>query len=78
MTSTRRLGRQGSARVMTAAQRAFRTIRYVNQELTRAMEAIFRPAGAPQHPPAGQASAPPAPPVAAAVADRGRPADRAA
>lgn len=72
MTSTRRPGRQGSGRVMTAAGRAIRTIRYAHQELVRAMEALLRPAGAPQHRdrPAGQASAPAAPRPPAA--DHGR------
>jgi hypothetical protein len=62
---------------MTAAHRALRTLRYVNQELVRAMEAIFRPAGAPR--PGGQAGpdrqAGPQPHAPAAT---DRPVDRAA
>jgi len=68
MTSTRRSAREGPGRAMTALQRAVRTLRYVNQELLRANEAIFRPAGPPRHreSPATQAGAPAAaqPPAA--------------
>jgi hypothetical protein len=38
--------RQGSWRAMTAMRRAIGALRYVNDELTRANEAIFRPVGA--------------------------------
>ena len=38
--------RQGSWRAMTAMRRAIGALRYVNDELTRANEAIFRPAAA--------------------------------
>ena len=34
-------------------RRAVRTLRYVNDEMVRANEAIFRPAGAPPNSPAG-------------------------
>jgi hypothetical protein len=80
MTSTRRPGRQGPGSVMTGMHRAIRTIKYVHQEQVRAMEAIFRPVGAPQHrgSPAGRASAPAAPRPSAAAADRESPASRAA
>jgi hypothetical protein len=49
---------------MTALRRAIGTLRYLNHELTRANEAIFRPVGAP---PAGRpasADRPPAPATA--------------
>jgi hypothetical protein len=45
MTSTRR---PGLGWTMTALRRAIGTLRYVNDELTRANEAIFRPIGAPR------------------------------
>ena len=51
MTSTRQR-RQPSWRVNAALRRAADTLRYVNDELARASEAIFRPVGAPP-PPAG-------------------------
>jgi hypothetical protein len=75
MTSTRRPARAGPGRVMTALQRAVRTLRHVNQELLRANEAIFRPVGPPrrQESPASQASAPAAAqPAAAATAGHDR------
>jgi hypothetical protein len=43
---------QRSWRLMAAMRRTARTLRYVNDELVRANEAIFRPAGA-SRPPAG-------------------------
>lgn len=46
MTATPR-HRQRSWRVVAAMRRAVSTLRYVNDELMRANEAIFRPAGAP-------------------------------
>jgi hypothetical protein len=46
MTATRRQ-RQRSWRVVAGMRRAVGTLRYINDELTRANEAIFRPAGAP-------------------------------
>ena len=53
MTATRQR-RQPSWRVMAVMRRAADTLRYVNDELVRANEAIFRPAGAPPpRPPAG-------------------------
>jgi hypothetical protein len=59
MTSTRRLG-PGWA--MTALRRAIGTLRYVNDELTRANEALlFRPAGAPRAGHPGSDARPPAP-----------------
>jgi hypothetical protein len=45
MTATRHLP---AGRVMTAARRALRALRYVNDELVRASEAMFRPPGAPR------------------------------
>ncbi|HEY2690765.1 MAG TPA: hypothetical protein VGJ50_20155 [Streptosporangiaceae bacterium] len=69
MTSTRRPGPEGLGRARSAMQRAVRTLRYVNQELLRANEAIFRPVGPPRRreSPASQAGAPAAaqPPAAA-------------
>jgi hypothetical protein len=44
---------------MTAIRRAISTLRHVNDELMRANDAIFRPAGAPQAGPGG--ARPPAP-----------------
>jgi hypothetical protein len=52
MTATQQR-HQRSWRLMAAMHRTARTLRYVNDELVRANEAIFRPAGAP----------PPGPPV---------------
>jgi hypothetical protein len=49
--------RQRSWRVMAAMRRAAGTLRYVNDELMRANEAIFRPAGAPPTTPAGTSDA---------------------
>lgn len=49
--------RQRSWRVMAAMRRAAGTLRYANDELLRANEAIFRPVGAP----------PPSPPAGASV-----------
>ena len=46
MTATLR-HRQRSWKVVTGMRRAVSTLRYVNDELMRANEAIFRPAGAP-------------------------------
>jgi hypothetical protein len=54
MTATQQR-RQRSGRVMAALRRTVGTLRYVNDELVRANEAIFRPAGAP--PPSGSATA---------------------
>jgi hypothetical protein len=69
MTSTRRAAREGLGRARTAMLRAVRTLRYINQELLRANEAIFRPVGPPRRreSPASQAGAPAAaqPPTAA-------------
>lgn len=69
MTSTRRPAHEGLGRAWTALQRAVRTLRYVDQELLRANEAIFRPVGPPRRreTPASQAEAPAAaqPPAAA-------------
>jgi hypothetical protein len=48
MTAARRPRR---GQVMTLPTRALRTLRYVNDELTRASEAIIRSARAPQQPP---------------------------
>ena len=48
--------RQGSWRAMTAMRRAIAALRYVNDELTRANEAIFRPVGAPRPRPHAGAS----------------------
>jgi hypothetical protein len=45
MTATQQ--HQRSWRLMAAMRRTTRTLRYVNDELVRANEAIFRPAGAP-------------------------------
>jgi hypothetical protein len=58
--------------VMTAARRAFRALRHVNDELTLAGEAIIRSAGAPQPRPQLQASAagPAQPDTAIERADR--------
>ena len=74
MTSTRRSAREGPGRAMTALQRAVRILRYVNQELLRANEAIFRPAGPPRHreSPPRQAGAPAAQPPAAATTGHDR------
>jgi hypothetical protein len=56
MTATRR--RQPSSRVMATMRRGADTLRHVNDELVRASEAIFRPAGAPPpRPPAGTSGA---------------------
>jgi hypothetical protein len=53
MTATQQR-HQHSWRPMAAMRRTARTLRYVNDELLRANEAIFRPAGAPPpSPPAG-------------------------
>jgi len=53
MTATQQR-RQPSWKVMAAMRRAVRTLRYVNDELMRANEAILRPVGAPpSSPPAG-------------------------
>jgi hypothetical protein len=46
MTATQER-RQPSWRMVAAMRRAARALRYVNDELVRANEAIFRPAGAP-------------------------------
>jgi hypothetical protein len=43
---------------MTALRRAIGTLRYVNDELTRANEAIFRPVGAPRAGHPGRATRP--------------------
>jgi hypothetical protein len=48
MTATQRPRRPGPAWARTALRRAISTIRYANDELMRANEAIFRPAGAPR------------------------------
>lgn len=45
MTATQQ--HQRSWRLTAAMRRAARTLRYVNDELARANEAIFRPVGAP-------------------------------
>jgi hypothetical protein len=59
MTSTRRLG-PGWA--MTALRRAISTLRYVNDELTRANEALlFRPVGPPRAHRPGSATHPTTP-----------------
>jgi hypothetical protein len=46
MTATQQRHRR-SWRLTAAMRRTARTLRYVNDELVRANEAIFRPAGAP-------------------------------
>ena len=52
MTATQQHRR--SWRLMAAMRRTARTLRYVNDELVRANEGMFRPAGAsPPRPPAG-------------------------
>jgi len=57
MTATQQQHRR-SWRLMAAMRRTARTLRYVNDELVRANEAIFRPAGAPPpRPPAGTSAA---------------------
>jgi hypothetical protein len=53
MTATR----QRSWRLMAAMHRTARTLRYVNDELMRANEAIFRPVGAPPPGPSAGTSA---------------------
>ena len=56
MTATQQW-HQRSWRLMAAMRRTARTLRYVNDELVRANEAIFRPAGASSpSPSAGTAS----------------------
>jgi hypothetical protein len=51
-----RRGRSG--KVMAVMRRAAGTLRHVNDELVRANEAMFRPAGAPPpRPPAGTSAA---------------------
>ena len=56
MTATQQR-HQRSWRLMAAMRRTARTLRYVNDELARANEAIFRPVGAPPpSAPAGTAS----------------------
>ena len=53
MTATQQR-HQRSWRLIAALHRTARALRYVNDELVRANEAIFRPAGAPPpSPPAG-------------------------
>jgi len=54
MTAARR---PGPGQVMTVPIRALRALRHVNDELTRASEAIIRSARAPQPRPRGQAPA---------------------
>lgn len=54
MTATQQR-HQGSWRLMAAMRRTAHTLRYVNDELVRANEAIFRPIGAP--PPSSSAGA---------------------
>lgn len=48
MTATRRQRRQRSGWAMTAMRRMIGTLRYVNDELVRASEAMIRSARAPQ------------------------------
>jgi hypothetical protein len=57
--------RQGSWRATTALRRTIGALRYVNDELMRAHEAISRPASAP--PPRPQAGASATPTTAAAA-----------
>jgi hypothetical protein len=52
-TTTRRPGRSRSGSAMTAPHRAIRALRYVNEELVRASEAISRSAGTATRPRAG-------------------------
>jgi hypothetical protein len=53
MTATQQR-HQRSWRLIAAMRRTARTLRYVNDELARANEAIFRPIGAlPSRPPSG-------------------------
>ena len=70
MTSTRR---PGPGWAMTALRRAIGTLRYVNDELTRANEAIFRPVGAPRAGRPGRAARPPAPARAGSGGDARQP-----
>jgi hypothetical protein len=58
---------------MAAMHRTARTLRYVNDELMRANEAIFRPAGAPPPgPPAGSSASSATGDAAAATGHTGR------
>jgi hypothetical protein len=66
MTSTRR---PGPGWAMTALRRAIGTLRYVNDELTRANEALFRPVGAPRAGRPGGAARPPVPAKAGSGGD---------
>ena len=56
MTTTQQ-PHQHSWRLMAAMRRTARALRYVNDELVRANEAIFRPAGAPPPSPSAGTSA---------------------
>lgn len=59
MTATQR-HRQGSWRMVAAMRRSAGTLRYINDELVRAHEAISLRAGAPPpHPPAGTSASSP-------------------
>ena len=58
---------------MRALRRAIGTLRYVNDELTRANEAIFRPIGAPRAGRPGKAAGPPVPANAGSGGDARQP-----
>jgi hypothetical protein len=58
---------------MTALRRAIGTLRYLNDELTRANEALFRPVGAPRAGRPGSAARPPAPAKAGSGDDARQP-----
>jgi hypothetical protein len=70
MTSTRRPGLRWA---ITALRRAIGTLRYVNDELTRANEALFRPVGAPRGGRPGSAARPPVPAQAGSGGDARQP-----
>lgn len=57
MTATRHPPRPNGGRVMTALRHAGRTLRYVNDELSRASDAMIRSARFPQPPPEASAGA---------------------
>lgn len=58
---------------MTALRRAIGTLRYVNDELMRANEALFRPIGAPRAGRPGSAVRPPVPATAGSGGDARQP-----
>jgi hypothetical protein len=72
MTATQQR-HQRSWRLMAALHRTARTLRYVNDELMRANEAIFRPVGAPPPgPPEGTSASSATSDAAAATGRTGR------